>query len=301
VIGPGLFLAGLVVMLAVTKKVLSMATFGLPLSVPGARIARSAATTAVTRRLGATAKGAAAGGAATTTRPERSWPPPSTIPSDRSGPATQGSARRRPPPESDAKPRPHLPVSDPPFRPVGTETTAQHRRASVANSVLGVDPEGAFVLRRDVSPEAADRAAREIEDRGSRGEVSIEAVRQAGGVLTAADRSAFAAAAKVAQDEGPDRSQRHFARTASRQIAGAPALDRREREAAITIASADPKVVQQAFASRAPSPGGQRAPSQHDYDDRLFDPDRFEELRQELEAKRRGLSKSSDGEEEPRF
>jgi hypothetical protein len=40
--GPGLFLAGLVVMLAVTKKVLSMASFGLPLSVPGAGIVRSA-------------------------------------------------------------------------------------------------------------------------------------------------------------------------------------------------------------------------------------------------------------------
>ena len=39
--GPGLFLAGLVVMLAVTKKLLSMASFGLPLSVPGAGIVRS--------------------------------------------------------------------------------------------------------------------------------------------------------------------------------------------------------------------------------------------------------------------
>jgi hypothetical protein len=39
--GPGLFLAGLIVMLAVTKKLLSMASFGLPLSVPGAGIVRS--------------------------------------------------------------------------------------------------------------------------------------------------------------------------------------------------------------------------------------------------------------------
>jgi hypothetical protein len=39
--GPGLFLAGLIVMLAVTKKVLSMASFGLPLAVGGAGIVRS--------------------------------------------------------------------------------------------------------------------------------------------------------------------------------------------------------------------------------------------------------------------
>jgi hypothetical protein len=39
--GPGLFLAGLIVMLAVTKRLLSMASFGLPLSVPGAALARS--------------------------------------------------------------------------------------------------------------------------------------------------------------------------------------------------------------------------------------------------------------------
>jgi hypothetical protein len=38
--GPGLFLAGLVVMLAVTKKVLSMASFGLSPSIPGAGIVR---------------------------------------------------------------------------------------------------------------------------------------------------------------------------------------------------------------------------------------------------------------------
>ena len=60
--GPGLFLAGLVVMLAATKKVLSMATFGLRLAVPGAGVARlavrSATGLAVARALGT---GAAAG------------------------------------------------------------------------------------------------------------------------------------------------------------------------------------------------------------------------------------------------
>jgi hypothetical protein len=47
--GPGLFLAGLVVMLAVTKRVLSMASFGLPLAVPGVGIVRSTVRSAVTR------------------------------------------------------------------------------------------------------------------------------------------------------------------------------------------------------------------------------------------------------------
>ncbi|MDQ3710285.1 MAG: hypothetical protein M3387_13450, partial [Actinomycetota bacterium] len=55
--GPGLFLAGLVIMLAVTKKLLSMASNGLPLGVPGAGMARTAMRAVV----GATAGRAALG------------------------------------------------------------------------------------------------------------------------------------------------------------------------------------------------------------------------------------------------
>jgi hypothetical protein len=49
--GPGLFLAGLIVMLAVTKKLLSMASFGLRLAVPGAGIVRSVLNVATTKAL----------------------------------------------------------------------------------------------------------------------------------------------------------------------------------------------------------------------------------------------------------
>src|ERR687895_482497 len=62
--GPGLFLAGLVVMLGVTKRVLAMATFGVALAIPGAAIARSTITTAVTRGVGRAAGGAASAGVA---------------------------------------------------------------------------------------------------------------------------------------------------------------------------------------------------------------------------------------------
>ncbi|MDQ3768236.1 MAG: hypothetical protein M3370_01980, partial [Actinomycetota bacterium] len=47
VMGPGLFIAGLVIMLAVTKKLLSMASNGMPLGVPGGGMARTAVRAAV--------------------------------------------------------------------------------------------------------------------------------------------------------------------------------------------------------------------------------------------------------------
>jgi hypothetical protein len=100
--------------------------------------------------------------------------------------------------------------------------------------------------------------------------LSVDDVREAGEVLTVADRSAFAAAAEVSQREGPDRAQRHFERTASVQIAGAPALDSGEREAAITIASAKPEVVRQAF-ERDYRSLVQDDPTRHGYDRDLFD------------------------------
>jgi hypothetical protein len=77
--GPGLFLAGLVVMLAVTKKLLSMASFGLPLSVPGAGIVRSfvrsalyvTATKAIVDVAGAGGKAAEQGAGAAARAPRK--------------------------------------------------------------------------------------------------------------------------------------------------------------------------------------------------------------------------------------
>jgi len=60
--GPGLFLAGLVVLLAVTKRVLSLASSGLRLSVPGSGLARIAMSLAVYRGLGGALKGSGAAG-----------------------------------------------------------------------------------------------------------------------------------------------------------------------------------------------------------------------------------------------
>ncbi|MDQ3647303.1 MAG: type IV secretion system protein [Actinomycetota bacterium] len=62
--GPALFLAGMVVLFALTKKLLSMASFGTPLSLPGGRMLRMATSMAVSRGIGAAAAGAGAGGAA---------------------------------------------------------------------------------------------------------------------------------------------------------------------------------------------------------------------------------------------
>jgi len=60
--GPALFLAGMVVLFAFTKKLLSMASFGMPLSVPGARMLRMAATMAIARGAGAAIGGAGGAG-----------------------------------------------------------------------------------------------------------------------------------------------------------------------------------------------------------------------------------------------
>lgn len=284
--GPGLFLAGLVVMLGVTKKVLAMATFGVALSVPGAALARSAIMIAVTRGLGRAALGAAAAGTATLGRDERSDVTPGS-----SG-GTKPQAQRTV--EWAGQP---APSRQRPYRPLDTSGTAerqerdraarQRRAASTANAVLGVDREGTFVPPRGISREVVEHVGREIHDRRASEDVSVDDVRQAGEVLTAADRSAFAAAAEVSQQEGPGRAQRHFERTASIQIAGAPALDSKERGAAITIASAHPEVVQQAFAPEYRSFIRDDDPAARGYHPDLFDRhDGLERFRQEFEGKR---------------
>lgn len=75
--GPGLFLAGLVVLLAVTKRLLSLASSGLRLSVPGSGLARIAMSLAVYRGLGGALKGAggqAASQSAGATAPVKAYP-----------------------------------------------------------------------------------------------------------------------------------------------------------------------------------------------------------------------------------
>lgn len=71
------------------------------------------------------------------------------------------------------------------------------------------------------------------------------------------------------------------------QIAGAPALDSKERGAAITIASAHPEVVQQAFAPEYRSFIRDDDPAARGYHPDLFDRhDGLERFRQEFEGKR---------------
>ncbi len=61
--GPALFLAGMAVLFGITKKLLSMATFGAQLSMPGGRMLRTVATMAAVRGIGSAAGATAAGGA----------------------------------------------------------------------------------------------------------------------------------------------------------------------------------------------------------------------------------------------
>jgi hypothetical protein len=269
-IGPGLFLAGLVVMLGVTKKVLAMATFGVPLSVPGAAIARSAITMAVTRGLGRAASGAAAAGASRPAGGEGSRASTRAPVGDQNQSARTTS--KRAPTSSAPQPRRRLPVEGPVATQVGREGLARERRLIVQNALLDVAADGSFQSPRGVRPDAVERVGREISRRRGQGDVSNEEVQRAGKVLGSADRSAFGLAARTAQKDTPEDSRQHFELAGARQIAAAPHLTPDAREAALTIASAKPEVVQQAFAPDYRSFGwGEKPATSHPHDPDLFD------------------------------
>jgi hypothetical protein len=293
--GPGLFLAGLVVMLGVTKKVLAMATFGVALSVPGAAIARSALTMAVSRGLGRAVSGAAAVGGTRPPGHEGSWA--DTRPVGGEQHSGRPTAPRTPMIRAP-QPRRRLPVEDPVATRVGREGLAHERRLIAQNALLDVAADGSFQSPGGVRPEAVESARREISKRRHQGDVSTEEVQKAGQVLGSADRSAFGLAARTAQKDTPQESRQHFELASARQIAATPHLAPDAREAALTIASARPEVVQQAFASDYRSFGwGDMQPASHPHDPDLFDRQGgVERFREKFEGKR-GSSRGSKGDE----
>jgi hypothetical protein len=280
--GPGMFLAGLVVMLGVTKKVLAMATFGVPLATPGATIARSAVARSVSRGLSSAVAGAAATGS-------RGGESPTSPRVGGRSPAERTTGHTPQPAPSPQQRRYRTLDTSPDAERVERDRARRQHRASTSNSAPGVDRDGAFVPPRHAPRADVEQVTRGIGDRRPRGDATVEEVRHAGDMLTSSDRAAFAAAAEAAQQEGPDRAQRHFERTASVQIAGAPALDRSERDAAITIASAHPDVVRQAFAPDYQSFGRESDSPTSGYDPRLMDQHGgLEQFRQEFEGKQAG-------------
>jgi len=285
--GPGLFLAGLVVMLAVTKKVLAMATLGAGLSVPGANIARSAITTAVTRGLGA-AKGTAAAGAATRGG-ERPSPAPSQPAGDGKGQAERGTARAPQPKPAPSRAFRELDTSSVRQRDERGRTTAS-RAAGASISLFGATRHGVFEQPRHVADDSWESVSRRIADRRSAAEPSAQEVTKAAGALPDIDRSGFGVLAKESLEQSPEAAGGIYRSNASRVVANrAKQLTPEQLEAGITLAAARPEVVNAALASNyRPWGHGYNEPaSRSPYHPDLMDQHGgLERFREEFEGKR---------------
>jgi len=291
--GPGLFVAGLVVMLALTKKLLSMASFGLRGGVPGAGVARLIAARAALGAAGAAGapgrgapggeqdagapvsggggeavKGARAQQAAAqvqqpTPAPQPSAQQPTRQRADRTGLL---SAERR---GGGAGPvdRAHRRAVD--------EATRRENRAAEANGLVPTR-DGVFIDRGDRVPDGqrsalAARAGEVRQQHG--GDIPAEVLREKTELLSRGERSAAAASAQEAQWTHPDNpasQQREYSRAISRQYAGR-ADDDAERDAAAYLAAASPQTVQSAFKADYESFGHSTGqPGTSGYDPQLF-------------------------------
>jgi hypothetical protein len=284
--GPGLFLAGLFVMLAVTKKVLAIASFGLALSVPGAGIARSAINMAAARGLlgvlggsgvGADAAADAAqaptkgGGGADPSEGGGGVGEAQTVPAAQ-GQTGQGRYRRALDTSGRGSPGAlHTERQRQRAQNEGAERDERDRDASALASGM---VRGAW-KSREPRPEAYQALAGEVdEQRGAwrrAPEAPADWLYSAARDLPPGDQSGFAGAAKAAIDHHPDdpwRAAAEFRHAAINQYAGRP-MDEPQRKAVATVAATEPQKVWEAFGSererftwREPeqsAPAGQRS------------------------------------------
>lgn len=264
--GPGLFFAGLVVMLAVTKKVLAMATFGLALSVPGAGIARHAINMAAARSL---LGGVGGGGAGTDAAADAAKAP--TKGGDASADASVGGDGARhqaqAKPTRQNQPGPDKRQLDTSGRgsPGALHTERQRQRAQNEGAERDERDRDASALAsgmvrgawksREPRPEAYQALAGEVdEQRGAwrrAPEAPADWLTSAARDLAPGDQSGFAGAAKAAIDHHPDdprRASAEFRHAAINQYAGR-AMDEPQRKAVATVAAAEPQKVWEAFGS----------------------------------------------------
>lgn len=257
--GPCLFIAGLVVMLAVTKRLLSMASFGLRLGVPGWGIARSAMTITAARAAGAAAAGAGAAGLGSqaagkqpdgpagggTPIPGSQGRQPGPTPAPR--PATQPPERRRLPVEAAAF---RGTPGGPSYAQGTSETLARGHRVADSQGLTHTTG-GAFApggqpdeqLRADLQQRAeALRARHEA--------ITPDMLRDHAGHLSQSDRSAIAASAETALREKPGEpllADRQFERVVLDQFASGSVRKDDERDTAAWVAAAGPETAKRAF------------------------------------------------------
>jgi hypothetical protein len=295
--GPGLFLAGLVVMLGATKKVLAMATLGAVVAVPGAAIARSAMTMAIARGVGAATSGAVGG---TVNQGVRDVATPA-----------QGRGEREAPTPSQSGHRTETPSRA--FRELGTGHVQPRREggragasraAGAAISLFGATRQGVFDQARHIRDDDWASVSQELSERRSGPEPSLDEVRRAADALPEVDRSGFGMLAKESLEQPAGSARDIFSSNATRVVANrAGQLTAGQREAGITLAAARPEVVNEALSPdyRAWGHGYEGPAGPSSYDTRLMDQHGgLERFREDFGAKRAGSrDRPADDEELP--
>lgn len=296
--GPGLFLAGLVVMLGVTKKALALATFGVPLSVPGAGVVRSATMIAVARRVGI-AKGGAAAAAAShdgkgSSRADLPYPGDGEHRVDRTG------ARAGQPMTTPSRPFRKLDTGPVQER-VEREARGARRAAGASISLFGATSGGVFEQPRRVGSDAWESVSQKARERHARGEPSLQDVRGAADVLPDVDRSGFGVLAQQSLEQRPESAGDIYTSNAARVVASrAQQLTPEQLEAGITLSAARPEVVNAALSPdyRAWGHGYEQPASRNPYDPRLMDQHGgLEQFRHEVEGERPGPRDRPGGDE----
>jgi hypothetical protein len=259
--GPGLFFAGLVVMLAVTKKVLAMATFGLALSVPGAGIARHAVSMAAVRGLLGGGGGAGADATADAAQaPTKGGGGDASVGGDGAGqaqtaPAGQGQTgppKYRRLEEARGSESPGALHTERQRQRAQNEGAERDERDRDATALAAGMVRGAW-RSREPRPEAYQALAGEVDEQHGAWRRAPEApadrLISAARDLPPGDQSGFAGAAKAAIDhhhDDPRRAAAEFRHASINQYAGR-AMDEPQRKAVAIVAAAEPQKVWEAF------------------------------------------------------
>jgi hypothetical protein len=251
--GPGLFIAGLVIMLAVTKKLLSMANFGLHAGVPGAGIARLVAARAALGAAGTAASGAKGGSQGAAAPIKGGDGAPIRGAGFEKSAGQQGGATTPQPADGAAtkEKRPgkdlgggHQAASPHPER-------ARAQREETERNEAAWDQQGVTATRkgvwrhRDRVPESSRQqlAQHTAQLRESHGDNMPRAsLRKHAGALSSSDRSGAVHSARAALEESPEHAQDHYTRSVHNATAG-QTRSPEEFEGATWLAAAPPQTV----------------------------------------------------------
>ena len=287
--GPALFLAGLVIMFGVTKKLLALAALGVPLSAPGSGLLRLAAARALGNGIGQ-----AAGIAGNRAREDAGAASPGAL--DRtSGRAMPMSSGRQSPDfgSSGVKRFRTLPVTESSSTAsLRSEENELRRERAAVSAVARVDPRTGGFRPREAPPEAGRAMVDRFEQTTSTwGDVPASRLGEARRSLGWGDRSGIGSAAAAAVEQFPEDDERrraHFRHAMAAQYAGKH-MDPLTRESIIAAGAAEPKAVLEVFgrdyeAFGGRLPGGEGSSGS----DRLLFDGKFDEYREQQRTEPEG-------------